>query len=969
LYNQGIIEIDCIAKSIQIGLHDMIANESHSLTPSSKYATGLDLARGMRAKTRNYRTLISTIFFWTAAHPLLTIAVCQAIADSEDVPIVAREEEWISKLVQRELIQNWENNEELKHLRSIRDRLLQPQPATLNLLRLYEQVLADKGIPANESPEQRELRTMGLAMREQGRLLIHNRIYAGIFNAQWVEKAIETIETELEVDETEFLKTFTQLERKLLVSQVDFLSEGQTPEEGHQSAQALYEVLRDVTSTVGQLLRAERTTIFLLNDEKTELWSLVAQNEQGEFLDIHVRVGEGIAGGVAQLKRVINIPNNVYEDPRCKLVKEYDQKYNYRTRNILAFPILDEQKNVVAVIQLLNKIAPKIPNSPSRPVQGFTRKDLERLVKCVLPIRQILQACQSSYKATKKLRATAALTEATRSLDQINLDTQTVLHRVMNTAKKLMNADRSTLWLHDPQAGDLWTELPGKGRIRCAIGVGFVGEVAQTRHTLNIPFDLYNDPNAENAKRTDSQTRYRTCSLLCMPIESPEGELLGITQLVNKRKPGNHPEYNKEDWPAVPDYLKASFDRNDQQTMQLFNERVAVLLQFIRSHESLKKQAQINPTEVTQQSLVLLSQMELDRASNQEAAYHSLAHFLQPLHTSVEQAIGVAKATLFILDSSRNNLWSAILDAQKKPKLITVSTEQGLAKTIVSSQDFKGTNKLGNLADPLVIQGAGKIANYSQLFLFPLVNDQKEVVGVVRLFNKQTEGRLDPKGFNRADADRVQEYTQLISPILQGFQSFYTDIPTLKKSGLTVDPLTHAINLIKSSSSSAEEIIRNVMQAAKTLTDADRSTLWLIDRANKQLWTKLPQSDGSLIDIRIPMGEGFAGRVALTGQPLNIPFDLYDYPGSEIAQQTDKKTGYRTSSLLCMPVLSKDGEPLGVTQLVNKRKPGQFPAYDPSTWPQAPEQFKTSFSAKDQEDMEVLNTQVGEVLPGILEDS
>jgi hypothetical protein len=46
----------------------------------------------------------------------------------------------------------------------------------------------------------------------------------------------------------------------------------------------------------------------------------------------------------------------------------------------------------------------------------------------------------SCYRVTKKLRATAALIEATRSLDQINLDTKAILQRVMNTAKKLLNA-------------------------------------------------------------------------------------------------------------------------------------------------------------------------------------------------------------------------------------------------------------------------------------------------------------------------------------------------------------------------------------------------------------------------------------------------------------------------------------------------------------------------------------------------
>jgi len=135
-------------------------------------------------------------------------------------------------------------------------------------------------------------------------------------------------------------------------------------------------VLRDVTEKIGKLLGADRSTIFLLNEEKTELWSLVAQNEKGEFLDIQVRVGEGIAGQVAKSKKLIHISDNVYEYPRSQLVKENDKKYNYRTESILAFPILDDDQEVIAAIQLLNKLPEKKQHEHQK---GFSRLDLERL--------------------------------------------------------------------------------------------------------------------------------------------------------------------------------------------------------------------------------------------------------------------------------------------------------------------------------------------------------------------------------------------------------------------------------------------------------------------------------------------------------------------------------------------------------------------------------------------------------------
>lgn len=67
-----------------------------------------------------------------------------------------------------------------------------------------------------------------------------------------------------------------------------------------------------------------------------------------------------------------------------------------------------------------------------------------------------------------------------------------------------------------------------------------------------------------------------------------------------------------------------------------------------------------------------------------------------------------------------------------------------------------------------------------------------------------------------------------------------------------------------------------------------------------------------------------------------------------------------------MPVLGSDGELLGVTQLVNKRKLGDYPEYDSADWPTVPDYFQASFDEKDQKDMEIFNNQVGVVLPGVM---
>lgn len=980
----------------------MISNNSAQTTPVRvNTASGVMIAKRLKEKTQNYKKLITTVLQWTGGQPFLTQKLCKLIVAAEDSPENGAEVEWIEQVVVNQLIEKWENLPELEHLRTIRDRLLRRKQRSLKLLKLYQRILQDASVPASDSAEEKELRLSGLVVKQQGQLKVHNRVYERVFCQAWVEKALKDIQSELAPTDAEFLKTLAELERKLLVSQVDILSRVNDETEEQTSAQALYEVLRDVTSKVGELLGADRATIFLLNDEKTELWSLVAENEEGEFLDIQVRVGEGIAGQVAQNKKAIHIADNVYNDQRSGLVKEYDKKYNYRTENILALPILNESKELVAVIQLLNKLQASAETGAVKPSfyplksdesfdqedsetslhqdiepKGFTKVDLERLAKCVVPIRRILESCQSCYQATKKLRATAALAEATRSLDQINLDTKAILQRVMNTAKKLMNADRSTLWLVDNDQGDLWTELPGKGELRCAVGVGFAGQVAQTREPMIIPFDLYDHPSAGNSKKTDEQTRYRTCSLLCMPVLSPDGELLGVTQLVNKRKSGDFGEYNKDEWPAVPDFFKASFDKNDRQSMQVFNERVGVVLQFVKTHETLKQLAQIEPKEAIYNALAVLSNSVSEQSD--EALYNALYYLLSFIELSIANLLEAEQATIFMLDAEETGFWSLVLEAgETSATEIRIAASQGIASKIVATKSVKASNQPAKFNDVLIYRGISplSIEQLNSVLLFPIVNQQGQVLAIVRTFNKlkvplepnvALSEQLDHNGFIQTDADKLKQRTKSLLPILLAFQSFHREIRTIQEQRKAIDPLYQAISFVSQSSGNPDELLQKVMQAAKKLTNADRSTLWLVDYQNNELWTQIPQSDGSFLETRVPMGEGFVGKVAQTGQPVNIPFDLYDHPSSEIARKTDEKTRYRTCSLLCMPVLGSDGELLGVTQLVNKRKLGDYPEYNSADWPQVPDYFQASFEEKDQKDMEIFNNQVGVVLPGVM---
>jgi adenylate cyclase len=363
----------------------------------------------------------------------------------------------------------------------------------------------------------------------------------------------------------------------------------------------LEEMLNSITAKTGELLNADRTTIYLLDEEKHELYTTVAAGDGGRAIEIRFPADQGIAGEVSTFKRPVNIPYDFFGDPRSAQAKIQYKKTGYRTYTMLTLPLLNNEGNLVAVVQLINKLKPNcnhsLPLDERINLAGFTTYD-EQLFKEFAPsIRLILESSRSFYIATQKQRAANALIKATQSLSQSSLDLDDTLKRVMDEAKKLMNADRSTLWLIDRHRNEIWTRIVTSAdtykELRLPIGVGFAGQVAATGEVINIAFDLYEHEGAETAKQTDEATGYRTCSLLCMPVRNVDGELIGVTQLVNKTKQGEFPPYDPHHWPEPPECWKSSFNRSDQEFMETFNIQAGVALQNARLFETVKQQEQM----------------------------------------------------------------------------------------------------------------------------------------------------------------------------------------------------------------------------------------------------------------------------------------------------------------------------------------------------------------------------------------
>jgi hypothetical protein len=170
----------------------------------------------------------------------------------------------------------------------------------------------------------------------------------------------------------------------------------------------LCEMLRRLTRKVGNFLRADRTSIFLLDPQRNLLGSINAEDGEGGSLVIEVPLGRGIASLAATTSSVINIPFDVYNDPRSEEAKKIDKITGYRTYTILAWPLFNKEENLVAVVQLINKLRrncdPGIELSRRIDINGFTPEDEALFANFAPSILQILERCQFCYQLTRKLR-------------------------------------------------------------------------------------------------------------------------------------------------------------------------------------------------------------------------------------------------------------------------------------------------------------------------------------------------------------------------------------------------------------------------------------------------------------------------------------------------------------------------------------------------------------------------------------
>uniref|UniRef100_B8HL03 Putative phytochrome sensor protein n=1 Tax=Cyanothece sp. (strain PCC 7425 / ATCC 29141) TaxID=395961 RepID=B8HL03_CYAP4 len=138
-------------------------------------------------------------------------------------------------------------------------------------------------------------------------------------------------------------------------------------------------IIQAVSARIAYSLKAELATVFIVDTQNQRLWSKNARGLDGKPLDINMPINAGIAGHVATTGELVNIPD-AYADARFN--RKIDQNTGYKTRNILCMPLTNDQGQVFAVVQILNK----------KGKQPFSTKDEAEFISLTHSLGKILEA-------------------------------------------------------------------------------------------------------------------------------------------------------------------------------------------------------------------------------------------------------------------------------------------------------------------------------------------------------------------------------------------------------------------------------------------------------------------------------------------------------------------------------------------------------------------------------------------------
>ncbi|MFP6887218.1 MAG: GAF domain-containing protein, partial [Opitutales bacterium] len=300
------------------------------------------------------------------------------------------------------------------------------------------------------------------------------------------------------------------------------------------------------------------------------------------------------------------------------------------------------------------------------------------------------------------------------------------------------------------------------------------------------------------------------------------------------------------------------------------------------------------------------------QVTNDLAKTESLDEALETLVNITTSSIGAERGTIFLNDKATGELYSRVAQGNFRREIRILNTK-GVAGWAFSRDQG------------VIIHDAYKDERFNKavdvrtgfrtksILCAPLRTVAGDKIGVSQILNK-----IDGE-FSQDDLDLLEAMTEQAAIAIQG-NIIVERIEAARKQELEF------LDVVSQVSSELEltPLLQKIISTISSMLDCERATLFINDEKTNELYTEVGEGLDEKSVIRFPNHLGIAGAVFVSAKPVNIP---HAYADLRFNPSFDKQTGFFTRSILCMPVLNKEGKTIGVSQVLNKRG-GSFNSED-----------------------------------------
>ncbi|MDA0997980.1 MAG: GAF domain-containing protein [Proteobacteria bacterium] len=354
-------------------------------------------------------------------------------------------------------------------------------------------------------------------------------------------------------------------------------------------------------------------------------------------------------------------------------------------------------------------------------------------------------------QADRKLKQAEMLLNVSRRVAAIETLDE-VLGTIVEMTTWELGAERGTLFLNDPVTDELYSRFAQgnfQREIRLLNNSGIAGNVFQTGEGLLIQ-DAYADKRFNRS--VDEQTGFKTDSILCAPVKTVKGEIIGVIQVLNKKT--------------------GKFTLDDLELLEAMTTQASVALQSTQFVEKMKKSRQ--------QELEFLD-IVTDVTSDLE-----LGSLLSKVMSEATRMLSADRGTLFINDEKHNQLFSRVAMGDSIGE-IRLPNHVGIAGAVFTSA--KSVNIPYAYADLRFNPAFDKQTGYftRSILCIPVTNKDGKVIGVTQVLNK----RGGP--FTAEDEARLKAFTSQIAIALENAKLF-EDVQNMKNYNESMlESMTNAV--------------------------------------------------------------------------------------------------------------------------------------------------------------------------------